>query len=88
MYRVVHGSGGTARRANLERFQVAGKTGTAELGAGQPNHAWFAGFAPYDNPKIAFAAVNERTSGHGGTHAAPIIAKVLEQIWPEVEEMK
>jgi len=87
MHRVVVGPGGTARAAGLDRFDAAGKTGTAELGAGRPNHAWFAGFAPYENPKIAFAVVSERTSGHGGSHAVPIAAKALETIWPQVERM-
>ena len=84
MHRVVMGRGGTARRADLEKFDAAGKTGTAELGPGQPNHAWFAGFAPYDEPRIAFAVVSERTPGHGGSHAAPIVARTLRTIWAEV----
>ncbi|KPK61811.1 MAG: hypothetical protein AMK73_07675, partial [Planctomycetes bacterium SM23_32] len=46
---------GTARLAGLDPFRAAGKTGSAELGSGQPNHAWFAGYAPHDAPKIAFA---------------------------------
>jgi len=87
MHRVVVGRGGTARRAGLARFDVAGKTGTAELGAGRPNHAWFAGYAPFEHPRIAFAVVSERCPGHGGSHAAPIVARALEQIWPEVERM-
>ncbi len=78
---------GTARRAGLEPFRAAGKTGTAELGSGQPNHAWFAGFAPFEEPKVAFAVVSERNPGHGGSHAAPIMAMALEPIWPAVEAM-
>ncbi len=94
--RVVEGPKGTARDSMMTRlgltplreFRVAGKTGTAELGEGRPNHAWFVGYAPHDDPKIAFAVVNERTAtGHGGTHAAPIMAMVLERIWDEVEQM-
>jgi len=78
---------GTAAGAGLARFRAAGKTGTAELGVGGLNHAWFAGYAPYDNPKIAFVVVNERTSGQGGSHAAPIMAFALEPIWDAVEWM-
>ncbi len=88
MHRVV--LSGTARRAfdDLAQFDVAGKTGTAELGSATTlNHAWFAGFAPFDSPKIAFAVVSERTPGHGGSHAAPIVAHALEKIWPQVEKM-
>jgi penicillin-binding protein 2 len=79
---------GTARRAGLDVFGAAGKTGTAELGSGQPNHAWFAGYAPFDDPRIAFAVVNERVpGGHGGSHAAPIVAFALEDIWSAIERM-
>ncbi|MCK4373812.1 MAG: hypothetical protein KAX19_00745, partial [Candidatus Brocadiae bacterium] len=78
---------GTARNASLDGFRAAGKTGTAELGPGNPNHAWFAGYAPYDAPKIAFAVVSELTGGHGGSHAAPIMAFALEEVWDEVEQM-
>jgi penicillin-binding protein 2 len=45
------------------------------------NAAWFAGFAPADNPLYAFAAVVEGNSGEtiaGGTTAAPVIGDVLE----------
>ena len=80
---------GTARYAALDPYRAAGKTGTAELGTTDLNHAWFAGYAPYDNPKIAFAVVNERVpGGHGGTDAAPILAEALAEIWPEVETMR
>ncbi|MGD2174393.1 MAG: penicillin-binding transpeptidase domain-containing protein, partial [Candidatus Brocadiaceae bacterium] len=79
---------GTARRAGLDPFRVAGKTGTAELGDTELKHAWFAGFAPFEDPGIAFAVVNERVpGGHGGSHAAPIVAFALEEIWDEVERL-
>ncbi len=86
MRRAVHGGGGTARDAGLRPFRAAGKTGTAELGAGLPNHAWFAGYAPYDDPRIAFAIVSERTDGQGGGHAAPLMGRILEEIWPGVND--
>ncbi|AZR73285.1 penicillin-binding protein 2 [Anoxybacter fermentans] len=45
---------GTARKAFADfPITVAGKTGTAQTGAGNANHGWFAGFAPADNPEIA-----------------------------------
>jgi len=87
MRRVIYGSRGTARNAGLEPYGVAGKTGSAETGRTGVLHAWFAGFAPHDAPKIAFAVVNEATPGHGGTHAAPIVADLLGQIWDDVERM-
>ncbi len=65
---------GTARHAmaGLD-VQVAGKTGTAQVGEGAP-HSWFTGFAPYDAPsssRIAFAVVVEH-GGYGAAVAAPI----------------
>jgi cell division protein FtsI/penicillin-binding protein 2/cell division protein FtsW (lipid II flippase) len=71
---------GTGRRAmKAARVSIAGKTGTAQLGEGQP-HSWFAGFAPYDgNParRIAFAVIVEH-GGYGGTLAAPIAREIAE----------
>jgi penicillin-binding protein 2 len=55
---------------------VAGKTGTAENPGREP-HSWFAGFAPADNPQIAFAVVVEN-AGEGSTVAAPMARQVVE----------
>lgn len=80
---------GTASNAGLERFHVAGKTGTADLRvAGGLFHSSFAGYAPYDDPKVAFAVVNERTTVHGGSGAAPVVGYALAPIWQEVEAMR
>lgn len=70
-------SHGTAFRAfeGLE-VSVAGKTGTAESGQQDP-HAWFAGYAPAQNPEIAIAVIVEH-SGEGSVYAAPLFRKVLE----------
>ena len=80
---------GTGRRAALEDVVVAGKTGTAqvykssagidadELPKDERDHAWFVGYAPAEDPRIAFAVVVER-GGHGGTSAAPVARQVLE----------
>lgn len=84
MYRVVHAPHGTAHRASSDLVSFSGKSGTADTTnhkeghpAYRPPHAWFAGFAPSDNPKVAFAVVVEH-GGHGGDTAAPIAKKVLE----------
>ena len=70
---------GTGGAAALASDQVAGKTGTAEIDiANGINQAWFIGFAPADDPRIAVAATVERTSGQGGTVAAPIAQQVLQ----------
>ena len=69
---------GTGTAAALSGIQVAGKTGTAEVDAGTTNQAWFIAFAPVDDPQMAIAVTVERTSGQGGTVAAPIAKSVLE----------
>jgi peptidoglycan glycosyltransferase len=69
---------GTGTAAALQGIQVAGKTGTAEVVNGATNQAWFIAFAPVRDPRIAIAATVERTSGQGGTVAAPIAKRVME----------
>jgi peptidoglycan glycosyltransferase len=70
---------GTGTAAALQGIEVGGKTGTAEVG-GNVNQAWFIGFAPLDNPRIAVAVTVERTTGQGGTVAAPIAKLVMEDL--------
>jgi len=71
---------GTARHVMAGApFEIAGKTGTAQLDQGTP-HAWFAGFAPYDGSRerrLAFAVIVEH-GGYGGRVAAPIAREVME----------
>jgi penicillin-binding protein 2 len=60
---------------------VAGKTGTAESGQQQP-HAWFAGYAPAEDPEIAVAVIVEH-SGEGSVFAAPLLRQVVESYFAE-----
>jgi peptidoglycan glycosyltransferase len=69
---------GTGTAAALSGIDVAGKTGTAEVGG--TNQAWFIAFAPVDQPRVAVAATVERTPGQGGTVAAPIAKRVMESL--------
>ena len=50
---------GSGARAQMTGIPVAGKTGTAQHDTGKPPHAWFIGFAPADDPKVAVAVVVE-----------------------------
>ncbi len=50
---------GTAKGLDLSNVEIAAKTGTAEIGSKYVN-SWVIGFAPYKNPKIAFAVVMEK----------------------------
>lgn len=70
---------GTGTAAAVSGIDVAGKTGTAEVSGGV-NQAWFIGFAPANDPKIAIAVTVERTSGFGGPTAGPIFKSVAETI--------
>ena len=82
MSRVVEEGTGTA--AALSGIRVAGKTGTAEVGANREfTQPWFIAFAPVDNPRMAIAVTVERTTGQGGTVAAPIARQVLEALLGE-----
>jgi penicillin-binding protein 2 len=84
---VVNEPKGTAYKVRLdEDLEVAGKTGTAQVRhfsrRGEPvssyeqnDHAWFVGFAPAGNPRIAFAVLVEH-GGHGGEIAAPIAMEI------------
>jgi penicillin-binding protein 2 len=88
---VVSEPGGTGFRARLSDVVVAGKTGTAQvqrlgkvrIRADQMNywerdHAWFAAFAPADDPEVTVVVLNEH-SGFGGAEAAPAAAAVLKR---------
>ena len=80
---------GTAWRARIPSAEVAGKTGTAQVASANlvaadnedrpyelRTHAWFVGFAPFDEPEIAVAVVVEH-GGAGGAAAAPIGGEIL-----------
>jgi peptidoglycan glycosyltransferase len=56
---------GTGTRAKTDKVQIAAKTGTAEIDGRGPN-AWFVGFAPAGNPKVAIAVVVEDADTGGG----------------------
>lgn len=87
---VVADEHGTGRAARIVDFPVAGKTGTAqvvrleewqgekeeEVPLELRDHAWFAAFAPVENPRIAAAVIVEH-GGHGASAAAPVVARMF-----------
>jgi penicillin-binding protein 2 len=77
---------GTGRGAQVPGITVCGKTGTVENYAvikgelvKQPNHSFFAAFAPRENPRIAIMCVVENSGRFGGTYAAPITSLMIEK---------
>jgi len=71
---------GTGTAAALEGIDVAGKTGTAEVGHSCPNQLWFIAFAPAQDPRVAIAVTVECGTGFGGTVAAPIAKAVMQEL--------
>jgi len=75
MYMVVHGAHATGRAAQVPGITAAGKTGTAQNPHGE-DHAWFIGFAPFEDPQIAWCVFLENGGG-GGAVAAPIAREII-----------
>lgn len=72
---------GTGAAAKVPGITVCGKTGTVEnyyKGVKQKDHAFFAAFAPRENPRIAIAVICEN-AGFGSTSSAPIASLMIEQ---------
>lgn len=71
---------GTGTAAQIPGVRVAGKTGTAETGRPDADNAWFIGFAPADEPRVAIAVVLSDQTGTGGQVAAPIAGALMETL--------
>jgi peptidoglycan glycosyltransferase len=69
---------GFSRNAAVPGVRVGGKTGTAQSVPGMPDHSWFIGIAPLDQPRFAVAVLME-FSGWGSLEAAPVARVVLER---------
>lgn len=69
---------GTGTEAYVRGLKVAGKTGTAQLDLKEgTNNAWFVGFAPADDPKVAISVVIPNIQDYGSEVAAPIAGELL-----------
>jgi peptidoglycan glycosyltransferase len=69
---------GFSQNAAIPGVQVGGKTGTAQSVPGMPDHSWFIGIAPVEQPRVAVAVLME-FSGWGSLEAAPVAKVVLER---------
>jgi len=88
---VVYDNGGTGWAAKSTVVDIAGKTGTAQVVGRRlqgvdswkyNDHAWFVAFAPVNKPKITVAVLVEH-GGHGGSVAAPIAKRIIEEYFKE-----
>ncbi|MCF6159471.1 MAG: penicillin-binding protein 2 [wastewater metagenome] len=77
---------GTGKGKGLDVYKVAGKTGTAETGHKNDNHAWFVGYAPYDNPRYCFLILIEHTPKHASEITCPLAEKLLSHLFPEITQ--
>lgn len=90
LWKVVNEEGGTGGNSRLQGIEVAGKTGTVQViaqkgwfsTAGLPflsrDHAWFASYAPADNPQMVVVVFVEHAGAHGGTDSAPLAKMMYE----------
>jgi cell division protein FtsI (penicillin-binding protein 3) len=79
---------GTARRAQVDRYRVGGKTGTSRRNTGngyEKGHyvSWFVGMAPMSDPKFVLAVMvddpDPKVGGYyGGTIAGPVFSKIMQ----------
>ena len=87
MMKAVTGEGGTARRAAIEGYSVAGKTGTSRKyvpgkGYTLKYFASFVGFVPASNPELVILVTTDEPKGgsYGGTVSGPTFRKIAERI--------
>jgi penicillin-binding protein 2 len=71
---------GTGRASAVKGLTIAGKTGSAENPRGKP-HAWFAGYAPTEAPRLVVVAFVEH-GFRGGLSAAPVVGRVFTAAFP------
>jgi len=76
---------GSGKRAWVEEYGSAGKTGTPECDKDGEYMAWYAGYAPLKKPKLAVAVLIEEIDNldkadlQGGRHAAPVFKEIVER---------
>jgi penicillin-binding protein 2 len=99
LYEVVQEDGGTAHSHRLDDVEVSGKTGTAQVHAiGKVrvanrdkafqlrDHAWYAAYAPSDDPELVVIVFLEH-AGSGGAEAAPVGMKIIEKYFDKKKEL-
>jgi penicillin-binding protein 2 len=81
LYEAAHAPGGTsASLFGSFPVPVAGKTGTAEAGAGRSDHSWYASWAPADNPKVVVVVLIAH-GGFGAEAAGPAARDIYQSFF-------
>lgn len=77
---------GSGRRAWLEKYGSAGKTGTPQANGLGDYMAWYTGYAPLDQPRYAVSVLIQELEGvnkrdlQGGYHAGPVFKEIMEKV--------
>lgn len=86
MWGVVNAPDGTAKKARIDGWEVAAKTGTAEVSRGKKN-VWMIAFAPYHNPRYAVAMMVDRGGVSGGSTIGPKLRVLMDGLY-ELEQRR
>jgi len=81
MMRMVVTDGTGTKLKNL-KVEAAGKTGSADHSEDEPAHAWFVGYAPYEEPEIVVSIIVESV-GTGSEYAVPIAKEIFQAYFDE-----
>jgi penicillin-binding protein 2 len=92
-YNVVHDgmrlsvTDGTSKSLNIPKFEIAAKSGTAELGYSKEKiNSWMTGFWPYKNPRYAFAIMLEKGTVHYQIGAGAVMRQTLDWMYENTPE--
>ena len=90
MYGVVQCGSGRfgppAPELNTSPYAIIAKTGTGEVGGGQPSEAWLITQAPYQNPQLTIVAMKEN-AGEGGSAVGPMVTDIYNDIFSKVTKI-
>jgi len=78
---------GTSKSLNIPKFELATKSGTAELGYSKEKiNSWMTGFWPYKKPRYAFAVILEKGTVHYQIGAGAVVRKTLDWMYDNTPE--
>ena len=71
---------------NTSPYAIIAKTGTGQVGGGQPAEAWLITQAPYQNPRLTIVAMKEN-AGEGGSAVGPMVTDIYNDIFSKVTKI-